>query len=156
MQLFSANAMVFSRKFLFFLTPKKLKNGSQKLLIIGPDPFSHSPAQATAHSQKLFFHITKSRDQTSVLLSVPVHLFDQVAIKHTDPCWRKSIQKLFQFETNQNDTNSRGTKLLNSQPSIIMPHISFNPINVKLRMDLKYFLKLLPQWDVYAIQHEII
>ena len=50
MQLFSADAMVFSKKFWnFFLTPKKWKNGPQKLLIIGPDPFitqtspGHSP-----------------------------------------------------------------------------------------------------------------
>ena len=33
-------------------------------------PFSHSPAQASAHSRKLIFHITKFRDQTSVHLSV--------------------------------------------------------------------------------------
>ena len=50
MQLFSADAIVFSKKFQhFFLTPKKWKNGPQKLLIIGPDPFisqsspDHSP-----------------------------------------------------------------------------------------------------------------
>ena len=50
MQIFSADAMVFSKKFKkFFLTPKKWKNGPQKLLIIGPDPFilqsrpDHSP-----------------------------------------------------------------------------------------------------------------
>ena len=50
MQLFSADAMVFSKKFKkIFLTPKKWKNGPQKLLIIGPDPFisqsspDHSP-----------------------------------------------------------------------------------------------------------------
>ena len=30
-------------------------------------PFSHSPAQASAHSPKLIFHIKKFRDQTSVL-----------------------------------------------------------------------------------------
>jgi hypothetical protein len=40
------------------------------LLIIGPNPFFHSPAQTTAHSPELIFHIMKSRDQTSVLLSV--------------------------------------------------------------------------------------
>ena len=40
MQLFSADATVFSKKnLILFLTPKKLKNGPQKLLIIGPDPF---------------------------------------------------------------------------------------------------------------------
>ena len=76
MLLFSADAIVFSKKNLnFFLTPKKGKNGPQKLLIIGPDPFFHRPAQATAHSPKLTFHIMKSRDQTSVLLSVRQSFF---------------------------------------------------------------------------------
>ena len=48
MQLFSADAKVFSKKKIF-LTPKKWKNWPQKLLIIGPDPFisqsspEHSP-----------------------------------------------------------------------------------------------------------------
>ena len=49
---------------------KTLKNRPQKLLIIGPIPFFHRPAQTTAHSPELIFHIMKSRDQTSVLLSV--------------------------------------------------------------------------------------
>ena len=40
MQLFSADAMVFSKKLKKKnFTPKKWKNGPQKLLIIGPDPF---------------------------------------------------------------------------------------------------------------------
>ena len=30
----------------------------------------HSPAQTTAHSPELIFHIMNSRDQTSILLSV--------------------------------------------------------------------------------------
>ena len=69
MQLFSADAIVFSKKFskLFFI-PKKWKNGPQKLLIIGF--FPHSLARATAHSPELFFQIMKSQDQASVLLSV--------------------------------------------------------------------------------------
>ena len=58
MQLFSVFKII-SR---FFLALKKL--------IIGPTPFFHSPAQTTAHSAELIFHIMKSRDQTSVLLSV--------------------------------------------------------------------------------------
>ena len=71
MQLFSADAEVFSKKIQKnFLTPKNWKNVPQKLLIMCPDPFSHSPAQATANSQKLIFHIMRSWDQTSVLLSV--------------------------------------------------------------------------------------
>ncbi len=52
MQLFSADAMVFSKKNLeFFLTPKTLKNGPQKLLITGPD-----------HSPESTFRIMKSPD----------------------------------------------------------------------------------------------
>ena len=50
MQLFSANAIVFSKIFFeFFLSPKTWKNSPQKLLIIVPDPFisqsspDHSP-----------------------------------------------------------------------------------------------------------------
>ena len=47
-----------------------MKKQPQKLLIISPDPLFHRPAQTTAHSPVLNFHIMKSRDQTSVLLSV--------------------------------------------------------------------------------------
>ena len=43
---------------------KSEKNRPQKLLIIGPDPF------ISQSSPELMFHIMKSRDQTSVLLSV--------------------------------------------------------------------------------------
>ena len=53
-----------------FLSIKTLKNGPQKLLIIGPDPFISQSAQATPHSPELIFPIMNSRDQTSVLLSV--------------------------------------------------------------------------------------
>ena len=61
---------VFKKK--YFFTPK---NRPEKLLIIGPTHFFHSPAQTTAHSPKLIFHIMKSRNQTSVLLSVEFLLF---------------------------------------------------------------------------------
>ena len=50
MQLFSADPKIFSKKNeINFLSIKTLKNGPQKLLIIGPDPFisqsspDHSP-----------------------------------------------------------------------------------------------------------------
>ena len=53
MQLFSADAIVFSRKIQFFLTPKKWKNLPQKLLIIHPWLFlCTSPAAQTAQKQK--------------------------------------------------------------------------------------------------------
>ena len=49
---------------------KTLKNGPQKLLIIGPNLFFHSPAQPTAHSPKLIFHIINMSQNSSVSLSV--------------------------------------------------------------------------------------
>ena len=65
MQLFSADAIVFSKK--KFLTLKNEKNR--------PRPFystvQSSPSQTTTHSPELIFHIMKSWDQTSVLLSGP-------------------------------------------------------------------------------------
>ena len=49
MQLFNADAIVFSNKSLiFFVTPKNWKNGPQKLLIIGPDLFF--PQSSPGHS----------------------------------------------------------------------------------------------------------
>ena len=71
MQLFSADAIVlfFKTNFIFFLTMKKWKNGPQKLLIIGPTPFFFT-VQPRPHSPELIFHIMKSWDLTSVLLSV--------------------------------------------------------------------------------------
>jgi hypothetical protein len=56
MQLFSADATVFSkRNSTFFLTPKKWKNGPQKLLIIRLNLFFHSTVQPTANSPELIF-----------------------------------------------------------------------------------------------------
>ena len=45
-----------------------MKNGPQKLLIIGPDPFISQ--SSPEHSPELIFHIMKSLNQTSVLLSM--------------------------------------------------------------------------------------
>ena len=52
---------------------KTLKNRPQKLLIIGPDPFISQ--SSPDHSPESIFHIMKSRDQTSVLLSVLICFF---------------------------------------------------------------------------------
>ena len=55
MQLFSADARMFLNiYFLNFLPPKTWKNLTQKLLIIGPEPFffSTGPAAQTAQKQK--------------------------------------------------------------------------------------------------------
>ena len=45
------------KELLILFDSKKVKNGSQKLLIIGPTPFFHSPAQTTAQSQESRAHI---------------------------------------------------------------------------------------------------
>ena len=54
---FSVRTLVFQKKiFNFFLTPKKWKNGPQKLLIIGPDPFiSQSSPDQRPTAQNWFF-----------------------------------------------------------------------------------------------------
>ena len=71
MQLFSADATMFSNFIFFiFLPTKSWKNLPQKLLIIGPNLLFHSPAQPTANSPKSIFHIIKMSHQPSVLLSV--------------------------------------------------------------------------------------
>ena len=65
---------------------KTLKNGPQKLLIIGPNFFFHSPAQPTAHSPELIFHIINMSQDTSVSLSVLLFIFTYVPI-----CFRGNI-----------------------------------------------------------------
>ena len=72
MQLFSADAIVFSKKLKKKkFDPEKGKKQASKVAhnLLRPF-FSHTPAQATAHSPKLIFHNIKSQDQTSVLLFV--------------------------------------------------------------------------------------
>ena len=56
------------------MTPKKRKNGPQKLLIIGPDPFIPQSSPGHSPQPKIDFYILKSRDQTSVLLSVLISI----------------------------------------------------------------------------------
>ena len=71
MQLFSADAMVFSKKFKKnFLTPKKWKNRPKKLLIIGPDPFlrQSSPGHSPQPRSSFPFY-KKSNAILSLLLS---------------------------------------------------------------------------------------
>ena len=72
MQLFSADAIVFSKKNLnFFFDPKKVKKRASKVAHNRPRPFYFTvQPRPTAHSPELIFHIMKSWDQTSVLLSV--------------------------------------------------------------------------------------
>ena len=71
MQLFSADAIVFSKKINIFFDPEKVKKLASKVAHNRPRPFYFTvQPRPTAHSPELIFHIMKSRDQTSVLLSV--------------------------------------------------------------------------------------
>ena len=56
--------------------PKKVKKQAKKIAHNRPRPFYFTvQPRAMAHSPELILHIMKSRDQTSVLLSVVVCLF---------------------------------------------------------------------------------
>ena len=76
MQLFSADAMVFSKKKLnFFFDPEKVKKRASKVAHNQPRTFYFTvqprpDVWAMGHSPESILHIMKSRDQTSVLLSV--------------------------------------------------------------------------------------
>ena len=55
----------------FFFDPKKVKKRTSKVAHNWPRPFYFTvQPRPTAHSPELILHIMKSRDQTSVLLSV--------------------------------------------------------------------------------------
>ena len=63
----------FQKKFRFFFDLEKVKKRASKVAHNRPRPFFPTVQprpQPTAHSPKLIFHIMKSRDQISVLLSV--------------------------------------------------------------------------------------
>ena len=83
MQLFSVDPTIFSKNLeLIFLLKETLENGPQKLLI-SAHTFFHSPAQATAHSQELIFHIKKMSQDTSVsLCEVAAHYSDAEHLFH--------------------------------------------------------------------------
>ena len=66
MQLLSADARMFL--FLFFLPTKTWKKRPQRLLIIGPNLFFHSPAKPTAHTPELIFLYYKYVPRHSCLL----------------------------------------------------------------------------------------
>ena len=71
LQLFSADAMIFSKKFKFFFDPEKVKKRASKVAHNRPRPFHFTvQPRLTANSPELIRHIMKSRDQRSVLLSV--------------------------------------------------------------------------------------
>ena len=59
------------KKIKFFFDPKKVKKRASKVAHNRPRPFYFTvQPRPTAHSPELIFHIMKSWDQTSVLLSV--------------------------------------------------------------------------------------
>ena len=80
MQLSSADAIVFSKKFNFFLTPKKWKNGPQKLLIIGPDPFisQSSPDHSPQPRIDFSYYEISGPDICSLICGLKCHLLDVV------------------------------------------------------------------------------
>ena len=62
---------VFKKILTFFFDPEKVKKWASKVAHNRPRPFYFTvQPRPTAHSPELIFHIMKSRDQTSVLLSV--------------------------------------------------------------------------------------
>jgi hypothetical protein len=71
MQLFSADATIFSKKKLnLFFALENKKNRPQKLLIIDPKLFFHKYGPAAQTSPELSFHIISMSQDTSVSLSV--------------------------------------------------------------------------------------
>ena len=62
---------VFKKNLNFCFDPEKVKKRASKVAHNRPKPFYFTvQPRPTAHSPELIFHITKSRDQTSIFLSV--------------------------------------------------------------------------------------
>ena len=71
MQLFSAEAKMFTKRIKKNFWPAKSEKTGLKIYSLSAQTLlSHSPAQTTAHSPELIFHIMKVRNQASTLLSV--------------------------------------------------------------------------------------
>ena len=70
------------------------------LLKIGPDPFISQSSPKHSHRPELIFHIMKSKDQTSVLLSVV--LLAIYAISFTLPPLRRLIDDIRHGKTREN------------------------------------------------------
>ena len=45
--------------------------------------------------KKRLYNLLKTENSTCPFNTKPVYFFDQMAVKHTDPYWRKMIQKMF-------------------------------------------------------------
>ena len=70
MQLFSADATMFSKFCLFFFDHKKLKNPPQKVAHNRPRPFFFSAAPTAQNSPELHFRFINSSIQSSLLRSL--------------------------------------------------------------------------------------
>ena len=70
MQLFNADAAIFSKKKQIYFLPMTTKKNPQKVLIIGPKLFFHKYSSAVQTSQELSSHIIKYREKAYVLSSV--------------------------------------------------------------------------------------
>ena len=69
MQLFSADATIFSKQLNLFFVHENIKNGPQKLLIIGPKSMALRPnGPAAQTSPELIFYIINMSQDTSVSL----------------------------------------------------------------------------------------
>ena len=95
MQLFSADAMVFSKKnFNFFWTRKSEKNRPKKLLIIGPGPFlSQSSPDQWATAQNWFFILWNvgTRHLFSYLCLWPRALLSILSLNDKYVIWMKFL-----------------------------------------------------------------
>ena len=64
----------FQKIFELIFAHKYLKKRASKVAHNLPKPFFHSPAQPTAHSPELIFHIINMAQDSSVSLSV-IHIY---------------------------------------------------------------------------------
>ena len=75
---------------------KTLKNGPQKLLIIGPNLFFHSPA----YSQELVFHIINMSQDPSVSLSVATTIIKMFRAFKKFLGWKILLKEKLQIKFN--------------------------------------------------------
>ena len=84
-----------------FFAHEKLKKTLNKVAHNRPKPFYYTvQPRPTAHSPNLIFHIMKSRDQRSVLLSVSfahicIRANEMIQAKHYLKVWTKNVQNTF-------------------------------------------------------------
>ena len=120
------------------MTQKKWKNWTQKLLIIGPDPFI--PQSSPDHSPELMLNIMKSRDQTSVLLSVQItnHFASLLTSIKT-----KYSEKIISCQNG--GTNISWLDILLSNLDLFRDHVS-KLLIVKDSLDFQLSLEIVKGW----------